>query len=249
MTSSVRTPASPSELSAAYQAAAERETQRLQNGANIVGHKVGFTNTQTWAQLGANAPMWGAMYDDTVVQITESPFRYSLAPFTGPRIEPEIVVHFHKAPTLDASFEDLLGCIDWMAQGYEIVVSPANGQPPTVPEAIAKGGMHGALLIGERRATTDLGDQLADRLAKLSVELRCDGELKELGSSATVLGNPLNSILHLMQGLAQEGRAPIQAGALVTTGTMTAAYHMKAGQRWTTTLSGLALPDLDIICE
>lgn len=249
MTSSARTPASSSELSAAYQAAAQREAQRIQQGAVIVGYKVGFTNTSTWAQLGANAPMWGAMYDDTVVHINATPFHCSLARFTGPRIEPEIVVHFHTAPAPDASFDELLGCIDWMAQGYEIVVSPADGQPPTVAEAIAQGGMHGALLVGEQRAAKDLGAQLADRLANLSLELRCDGELKERGSSATVLGNPLNSILHLMRGLAAEGRAPIHAGALVTTGTMTAAYPMKPGQRWATTLTGLDLPDLDIICE
>ena len=249
MTSSVRTPASPSELSAAYQAAAEREAQRVREGATIVGHKVGFTNTKTWAQLGATEPMWGAMYDDTVIQITEQPFHYSLTPFIGPRIEPEIVVHFAKAPRQDSSLEELIACIDWMAQGYEIVVTPADGQPPTVPQAIANGGMHGALLIGERRPVAALGGDLPGRLATLSLELHCDGQLKEAGVGATVLGNPLNSILHLMKGLANSGQSPVQAGAIVTTGTITAAYPMAAGQRWTTRLSGLDLPDLDVICE
>jgi len=249
MSSSVITPASPSELSAAYRAAAEREARRVQQGAVIVGHKVGFTNIQTWPQLGANAPMWGAMYDDSVVQVTASPFRYSLAAFVGPRIEPEIVVHFHQAPKIDASYDELLACMDWMALGYEIVVTPADGQRPSVPQAIANGGMHGALLIGERRPIDTLGEHLASRLENLTLALYCDGELKEEGSSATVLGNPLNSILHLMQGLAAEGRPPLEAGAIITTGTITAAYPMAPGQRWTTLLSGLDLPDLDVICE
>lgn len=249
MTSTVRSPASPSELSAAYRAAAEREAQRVQEGATIVGHKVGFTNTSTWAQMGATEPMWGAMYDDTVIQMVDQPFRYSLTPFIGPRIEPEIVVHFATAPRQSASIEELVACIDWMAQGYEIVVTPADGQPPTVPQAISNGGMHGALLVGERRRVADLGGDLHNRLAHLSLELRCDGELKEKGVSATVLGNPLNSILHLMKGLSAHGREPLRAGDVVTTGTITAAYPMQAGQRWTTTLTGLDLPDLDVICE
>lgn len=249
MTSALRLPASPSELSAAYLAAADRETQRVQQGATIVGYKVGFTNTKAWAQLGATAPMWGAMYDDTVVQIVEQPFRYSLAPFIGPRIEPEIVVQFTQAPRQGAHFDEIIACIGWMAQGYEIVVTPADGVPPTVPEAIANGGMHGALLIGERRPVATLGSDLASRLGALTLELRCDGELKERGVGATVLGNPLNAILHLMQGLAAEGRAPLQGGAIVTTGTITAAYPMAAGQRWTTKLTGLDLPDLEIFCD
>lgn len=249
MTNQTRTPATPSEISAAYRAAAEREAQRIQSGATIVGHKVGFTNTSAWAQLGASAPMWGAMYNDTVIDISETPFRYSLASLTGPRIEPEIVMHFAKAPAADASLEALLACVDWMAQGYELVVSPADGKPATVPQAIANGGMHGALLVGERRPVEALGDDLVSRLQQATLELHCDGELKEEGASAVVLGNPLNSIVHLMKGLAAEGRAPIQPGAVITTGTITAAYPVAAGQRWTTRIAGLDLPDLDVIFE
>lgn len=249
MTTSFPTPATPSELSAAYRAAAEREAQRVSQGAVIVGHKVGFTNTSTWKQLGATEPMWGAMYDDSVVQATDRPFNYSLAPFHGPRIEPEIVVGFSKAPPADATLDALLECIDWMAQGYEIVVTPVDGKPPTVAQAIANGGMHGALLVGVQRPLAELGADQANRLEDIKVELHCDGELKEAGTSAIVLGNPLNSILHLMKGLENEGRPPLEAGDVVTTGTMTAAYHIAAGQRWTTTLSGLDLPDLDVVFE
>ena len=239
----------PEEVSDAYRFAAEREAERVAQGAVVVGRKVGYTNRQTWQKIGATAPMWGAMYDDTVVDIGDGQFRYSTARFNGPRIEPEIVVHFHKAPSLGATAEDLLDCIDWMAQGYEIVVTPLDGKAPTVPQAIMQGGMHGSLLIGAMRPVAELGDDLVARLAEITVELRCDGELKEVGSGANVLGNPLNAILHLMEGLEREGRPPLKAGEIVTTGTLTAAYHVSPGQRWTTTLQGVALPDLDVTFE
>lgn len=248
MTTSFPTPVTPSELSAAYRAAAEREAQRVSQGAVIVGHKVGFTNTSTWKQLGATEPMWGAMYDDSVVEATGKPFSYPLAPLQGPRIEPELVVGFSKAPPADATLDALLECIDWMAQGYEIVVTPVDGMP-TVAQAIANGGMHGALLVGVQRPLAELGTDLVNRLEDVKLELCCDGELKEAGSSAVVLGNPLNSILHLMKGLQNEGRPSLKAGDVVTTGTLTAAYPIAAGQRWTTTLSGLDLPDLDVVFE
>lgn len=249
MTTSAKPTPTPAELSAAYRAAAEREAGRVRQGAVIIGHKVGFTNTKAWEQLGANAPMWGAMYDDTVIDAGSGLFRYSVAPFHGPRIEPEIVVHFSKAPPADASFEALLDCIDWMAQGYEIVVTPLDGKPPTVTQAIANGGMHGALLVGAQRPIAELDADLAGRLGRVGLELHCDGQLKEAGSSATVLGNPLNAILHLMKGLDSEGRPPIKAGDVVTTGTMTAAYPITPGQRWSTVMTGIDLPDLEVVFE
>lgn len=248
MTSPAKPTATPSELSAAYRAAAEREAGRVRAGAAIVGYKVGFTNRQTWEQLGANAPMWGAMYDDTTIDAQGAPFRYSLAALQGPRIEPEIVVCLGKTPAAGASLDALIDCIDWLALGYEIVLTPPDG-PPTVPQVISSGGMHGAMLVGTRRPVADLGGNLASRLADLTVELRCNGELKETGKSAIVLDNPLNAVLHLMGSLQQEGRPPLKAGDIITTGTMTSAYPMAPGQRWTASLQGLDLPDLDVLTE
>src|SRR5690606_30024458 len=164
MTSLARPPATSSELSAAYRAAAQRELQRTRTGAVIVGHKVGYTNIGAWQRLGATEPMWGAMYDDTVIQIGRAGGTCSLAPFVGPRIEPEIVLHFGKTPSLQATLEDVLDCVDWMAQGFEIVLTPADGVPPTVPEAISMGGMHGALLVGHPRPVAELGPDLRARL-------------------------------------------------------------------------------------
>lgn len=249
MASLARHPATSSELSAAYRAAAQRELQRTRTGAVIVGHKVGYTNIGAWQRLGATEPMWGAMYDDTVIQIGRAGGTCSLAPFVGPRIEPEIVLHFGKTPSLQATLEDVLDCVDWMAQGFEIVLTPADGVPPTVPEAISMGGMHGALLVGHPRPVAELGPDLRARLEAVQLALYCDGRLKEQGAGSNVLGNPLNSVLHLMQGLAREGRPPLQAGSIVTTGTLTAAFPIAAGERWTTRLTGLDLPDLDVRFE
>ena len=239
----------PEELAAAYRSSAEREAEQRREGAAIVGYKVGFTNTRAWDQMGVTEPMWGAMYDHTVVNVGEGPFHFPMTGLNGPRIEPEIVMHFFKAPPADATPEQLLACVDWLAQGYEIVLTPADGKPATVTQAISLGGMHGALLVGQPRKATELHGDIAARLSEVTLELRCDGELKETGTGATVLGNPLNAIVHLIKGLAQHGRPPLKAGDTVTTGTLTAAYPIKAGQRWTTRLSGLELPDLDVTFE
>ena len=249
MTTSTPTQFTPSQVSAAYQAAAERESARLRDGAVLVGYKVGFTNTAVWEQMGINAPMWGVMYQDTVIDAVGAPFRYSLATLQGPRIEPEIIVHLNKTPEPDATPESLLECIDWVAAGYELVLTPADGKRADAMQSIALGGMHGVVLLGERRTPAELGDDLLERLADTDAKLYCNGELKEAGSSAKVLGHPLNAVQHLMQALSQQGRAPLQAGDIISTGTMTAAYPAAPGERWSLTLEGLDLPGLDVIFE
>ena len=42
---------------------------------------------------------------------------------------------------------------------------------------------------------------------------------------------------------------PLQAGKLVTTGTLTAALPIHAGQNWTTNLNGIALPGISVSFE
>lgn len=240
---------SPSELSAAYRVASDRSARRVARGTAIKGYKVGYTALSRWKELGITAPMWGAMYDDSVVQAATGLWRYRLPEIHGPRIEPELVVHFHEAPDPDASVAGMLACIDWVAHGFEIVVTPLDGKQPTVPEAIMNGGMHGILVLGEARPIADLGADPDTALQHIGVELYCDGVLKEAGSGANVMGSPLKAIRALMAGLEREGMARIKAGDIVSTGTMTAAFPITPGQRWTTRLSGTTLPGLDVVFE
>jgi len=80
--------------------------------------------------------------------------------------------------------------------------------------------------------------------------LSCDGELREQGQGANALGSPLRAVAHLIDVLAKQPQAlPLQAGELVTTGTLTAALPIKAGQRWSTNLDGIDLPGITVSFE
>src|SRR5215510_15491536 len=58
-------------------------------------------------------------------QAAQHPF--ALAPFAEPRIEPEIVFRLAAAPSPEMDEAALFGCIDWVAQGFEIVHSVFPG--------------------------------------------------------------------------------------------------------------------------
>ena len=101
--------------------------------------------------------------------------------------------------------------------------------------------------MGKPQAVDMLGSDLHEALAAFTLALSKDGELKETGKGANVLGNPLQAVVHLMQVLTSESLyQPLQANAFVTTGTVTSAFSVKAGQTWQTALEGIGLPGLSV---
>ena len=58
---------------------------------------------------------------------------------------------------------------------------------------------------------------------------------------------PLAALAHLVDALANDpAAAPLAAGTVVTTGTLTDALPVAAGQRWRARLDGLPLPGIDL---
>ena len=235
---------------AAYAVADLVHAMRLAEGARAVGRKIGFTNPAMWAQYGVSAPVWAYVYDTTVTYLADTsnaPATCSLRNFVNPKIEPEIIFHFHSAPPPDGDVAAVLACIDWIAHGFEMVQSPYPDWKFQAPDAIAVGSLHARLLVGKRQPVDTLGANLQEALAAFTLALSCDGQLLETGKGANVLGHPLSAVKHLMQVLAsQSPHQPLQANELVTTGTVTSAYSVQAGQTWQTMLAGMALPGLSV---
>ena len=235
---------------AAYAVAELIHTMRLAEGARAVGRKIGFTNPAMWAQYGVSAPVWAYIYDTTVTYLADTsnaPATCSLRGFVNPKIEPEIVFHFHTAPPRVGDMTAVLACVDWVAHGFEMVQSPYPDWKFQAADAIAVGGLHARLLVGKRQPVDTLGADLQEALAAFTLALSCDGQLLETGKGANVLGHPLAAVKHLMQVLAsQSPHQPLHANELVTTGTVTSAYGVQAGQTWQTALAGIALPGLSV---
>ena len=72
-----------------------------------------------------------------------------------------------------------------------------------------------------------------------------DGEEMDRGVAGNVLGGPLPALRHFVAGLAGRPMARgIEPGDLVTTGTVTRAFPVVAGETWTSRLEGLPLPGM-----
>ncbi len=222
-------------------------TLRVASGETPVGRKIGFTNRTLWARYGVSGPIWGDMYTDTVHHLAEGPARVALPRLPEPRIEPEIAFGLATAPEPGMSDAELGRTIAWVAHGFEIVTSVYPGWRFGAADSHAAFGMHGALYLGPARPAERLGADPAGTLSGLTVTLEGSGGVTAEGAGRDVLGGPVQALRFLVEGLAEDPAViPVQAGDIVTTGTLTDAFPVAAGERWTTRLAGAELPGLDV---
>ena len=218
----------------------------IARGETIVGRKIGFTNRTIWPQYGVYAPNWGYMTDRTVRELAVTPV-LRLGDYVEPLIEPEIVFGFVSAPQPGMDDAALLDCVGWIAHGFEIVQSIYPGWKFTPPDTAAANAMHGALLIGARHAVAPRKAEWLRELPGFDIDLICNGAVVERGTAANVLEGPVSALRYLATVLAEDPASPpIEAGDIVTTGTLTKAMPVKPGETWRTVLRGVALDGIEI---
>ena len=218
-------------------------------GETIVGRKIGFTNREMWKVYGAKAPVWGYVTNRTTHDLARMTTQ-RIADFVEPRIEPEIMFGMKSAPAPDMNETALLDCIEWVSFGYEIVQSIFPAWKFQASDTVAANGVHGALLIGARHAIAPRKAQWLHEFATFRVELACKGKPTQHGGGALVLDSPLLALRHLVQLLAHDPHnPPVGAGEIISTGTLTLAMAVSAGETWTAKASGIPLEEIGLRFE
>jgi 2-oxo-3-hexenedioate decarboxylase len=229
-----------------YAAARQLHAHRLAQGWKLAGRKNGFTNRGIWERYGVNGPMWGAVYDRTLIFSRENKAVVSLAGLVQPRIEPEICFKLKAAPPRTRNPALLLESIEWIAHSIEIVQCHHPEWKMTLGDCTADNALHGRLIVGTPVEVQRVSG-LAAALPFLKVTLRKGDAIVDQGTGANVLDSPLLSLAFLVEILAQQTQAPpLQAGEIISTGTLTDAYAVQSGERWSTDLHGFAARGLEI---
>ena len=237
------------DLAEGYRVASALAVKRIARGERPVGWKIGFTNRTIWREYGVFAPIWGPIYAATVQEVAAGAVaECPLYSFVEPRLEPEIAFRFAVAPRPGMSEAALLACIDAVAHGFEVVQSIFPGWRFTAADTVAAGALHGAYYHGPW-TEIEQQDRAAwlSRLSSFEIALSCNGELIDRGHAANVLDGPLSALRHFVDGIAEQpALRGVEAGDIVTTGTVTRAFAVAPGETWSTQLSGLPLPGLAI---
>lgn len=236
--------------SSGYAAARRLHERRLEAGWRPVGRKIGFTNRTLWPRYGVYEPIWGTVYDRTFQWAQQGRAEVSLTGLAQPRIEPEICFKLKSAPPAGTSTarnpEALLAAIEWVAHSVEIVQCHHPEWKMSLADCTADNGLHGRLILG---APVEVGriKGLAAALPFLKVALACDGEVRDRGVGSNVLDSPLMALAHFVELISKQSDAPpLTAGEIISTGTLTDAHPVKAGETWTTDLHGFAVRGLEI---
>jgi 2-oxo-3-hexenedioate decarboxylase len=231
-------------LDDAYAVTAQVHVLRVAQGFQPLGRKIGFTNRRLWDEYGVRAPIWGYVYDRTLHDLAAP---LPLAPYTEPKIEPEIMFGLAAAPAPGMDDAALLACIAWAALGYEIVQSIFPGWKFSAADTVAANGLHGALLIGPRHEIGPRAAEWRRTLCAFEVALYRGGELMDRGHALNVLEGPLSAVRYLVDLLARDAHnPPLAAGEIVSTGTLTRALPVKAGETWTAKVKGVALESVSL---
>jgi 2-oxo-3-hexenedioate decarboxylase len=229
------------DLDAAY--AMETEIKRLReaSGHAVVGRKVGFANKALWRILKLDTVVWAHMFQDTVHHAEQGVAELAISHLRAPKIEPEIVM---KLRNPDSS-EGLDG-VEWIALGFEIVDCPYPDWKFHPIDFVAAWGLHAALIVGKPQPVTpEVIEALGHQLADFKLDLSRDNVLVEEGAGKNCLRSPALCLQELARASAVRGDA-LRPGEIISTGSLTNAQPIIAGEEWRAELNGLPLASLRV---
>ena len=229
---------------------------RIAQGESPVGRKIGFSNRKLWHRYGKSAPIeepiWSTLFDSTLEFAMDNCAIHKLTKVAQPRIEPGLVFKLGRTPQPDADLVGIAECLEWMANGFEVVTSPFRQWSFEPADAVAAFGLHRALIVGEpkmlsRQSRHNLAEVLAGASLSLSKSTADSTALCAAGFGSDLLDSPLHALYSLHQQLTSQQRfSPLQAGELIMTGSWTDPLPVKRGEVWSSAFSQLNLPGLNL---
>lgn len=195
-------------------------------GGEIVGYKIACTNEIAQKQLSVPHPFFGRMLAGTT---QASPGKLKASEFFMMVMEAEFAFQMDRdlPPTgTPWTREQVEGAVRGVMAGIEVVDSRYDSWT-TVGAAslIADNACHGAWIHGDL-----VTDWRGIDLAAQKVRLIINGDVKDTGTGAAVLGHPLSALTWLANTLNERGLG-LKAGECVTTGVTTDIYLAGPGDR------------------
>ena len=193
--------------------------RRIDDGATVVGHKVGLTSEGIQEQLGVDQPDFGRLLDTMFVDGRTIPDDELIAP----RIEPEIGFLIGEELDPPVSYLDVLDATRAVLPVLEVIDSRVREWDIRIQDTIADNASSALYLTGESLVSIDGID-----LSLEGVKLYRNGVLESSGVGAAVLDHPARAVAWLGNTLA-EFDEQLQPGEIVLSGSVTPAVVLNRG--------------------
>lgn len=217
----------------AYQIQAINNQILIQNGARVIGHKIGLTSKVVQEQLGVNQPDFGMLLDTMEVLNGDS---IAMSELMQPKVEAEIAFVLGKdLPNRPVSTVELINSIDYALAAIEIVGSRIENWNIKITDTIADNASASHYVLGHK--PTKLSDfdvvNCGMEMQKINT-----GEIVSTGNGAACLGSPINATLWLADKMAEMG-TPLKAGQVILSGALGKMAAVEAGDTFTARIDGL----------
>ncbi|MYU56657.1 MULTISPECIES: 2-keto-4-pentenoate hydratase [Streptomyces] len=211
------------DLHTAYTVQYEALQQRLHRGETLIGVKLGLTSRAKQIRMGIDSPSLAWLTDAMVLPAGVPLPREKLI---HPRAEPEIVfVMGERLAGPGVTAATALAAVECVYGGVEIIDSRYRDFKFTLADAVADNSSSGLFVLGPVGRSPDGMDLLHEACL-----LEVDGQITDSATGAAVQGHPAEALALAANSLGARGLA-IEAGAVVLTGGMTDAVHVRPGAR------------------
>lgn len=223
-------------LDEAYEVQKLTIDHRYGRGEKLIGIKLGFSSEAKMKQMGVSDMIWGRLTDRMLITDGSA---FDLNKGIHARAEPEVCFRVSKDIEGEIALEDLDQYIDGVAAAIEMIDSRYENFQFSLEDVIADNCSASALVIGEwHPPSRDIGD--------LKMTLSVDGEVREKGSSANILGNPWNALQGATR-LAHKYGEKIKAGHIIMSGASTEAIFLEKGTAVTVNVERLGICGFEVI--
>ncbi len=201
--------------------AIQRELNRLFADAQRkrIGWKLGLTSQPALDLFGAQEPMVGVIYADSIL---EDGARLGPDQTISPRIEGEMLLEIAAMPPPDADDAALVASLASVSAAFEIADSRLEGWPSAIGGAIADNACCGWLMRAPQVVAPDRVD-----FEGTAMSIARNGEVIVHGQASACLGSVLETYRWFIADSHRRGRT-LRTGEIVLTGAMGPALPMEA---------------------
>lgn len=197
--------------------------RKLDAGDTLAGWKVGLTSPRARKMIGADERPFGHLLRSRVFSAGD---QVPVAEMREPHIEPELCFVFARPVDDPGQLHDAVGSVH---AGFELNENRAGTATGDFPLTVADNMAQWGIVVGQG------ADPRAVDLNTVSVELRCDGDVRFEGTSRDLLDDHWTSLARLVEVLGRHSRR-IEAGHRVITGAF-CRLPASAGEHWDATYS------------
>jgi 2-keto-4-pentenoate hydratase len=204
---------------------------RLDDGARVIGHKVGLSSEAMQKMMGVDEPDYGHLLADMEV-FEDVPVDTSK--FLFPRVEVEVgFILAEDLPGAGCTEDDVLAATAAYAPSIELIDTRIKDWKIALCDTIADNASSAGWVLGPQRVSPKDID-----ITGIDAVLTRNGEVVAEGRSDAVLGNPVTAVAWLARKVDSFG-VRLRAGDIVLPGSCTRAIDARPGDNFVADFAGL----------